>query len=59
MMSLSDVWTLKLLAFAIIWMAGSPFYFTYKDYDVNVKTVSIMLFPLIMFMVWFFVFWWG
>lgn len=58
-MSLSDVWTLKLLAFAIIWMAGSPFYFIYKDYDVDVKTVSIMFFPLIMFMVWFFVFWWG
>jgi len=58
-MSLSDVWTLKLLAVAIIWVAGCPFYFTYKDYDVNVKTVSIMLFPLIMFMVWFFVFWWG
>jgi len=58
-MTLSDLWTFKLLAFSIIWMAGSLFYFIYKDYDVNVKTVSIIFFPLIMFMVWFFVFWWG
>jgi hypothetical protein len=58
-MTISDVWTLKLLAFAIIWMAVCPFYYTYKDYDVNVKTVTVMMFPLIMFLVWFFVFWWG
>ena len=58
-MTLSDIWTFKLLAFAIIWMTVSLFYFIYKDYDVDVKTVSIIFFPLIMFMVWFFVFWWG
>jgi hypothetical protein len=57
--TISDVWTLKLMAFAIIWMAACPFYYTYKDYDVNVKTVTVMMFPLIMFLVWFFVFWWG
>jgi len=58
-MTLSDLWTFKLLAFSIIWITGSLFYFIYKDYDVNVKTVSIIFFPLIMFMVWFFIFWWG
>ena len=58
-MTLSDVWTFKLLAFSIIWIMGSLFYFIYKDYDVDVKTVSIIFFPLIMFMVWFFVIWWG
>jgi hypothetical protein len=26
---------------------------------VNVKTVTVMMFPLIVFLVWFFVFWWG
>ena len=63
-MTLNDVWALKLLAVAIIWMAACPFYFTYKDYDVNVKTVlvfrvTVMMLPLIVFLVWFFVFWWG
>ena len=53
------VWTLKLLALGIIWMVACPFYFAHKDYDVNVKTVTVMMFPLITFMVWFFVFWWG
>jgi len=55
----SDVWTIKLLAFSIIWIAASPFYVICKDYDVNVKTVTVMMFPLIVFVVWFFVFWWG
>ena len=58
-MTLSDVWTFKLLAFAMIWMTVCPFYFFHKDYDVNVKTVTVMMFPLVVFLVWFFVFWWG
>ena len=47
------VWTLKLLALGIIWMAACPFYFMYKDYDVNVKTLTVMMFPLIVFLAWF------
>ncbi len=54
-----DVLKLKLAALGIIWMAACPFYFTYKGYDVNKKTVTVMMFPLIMFLVWFLLFWWG
>jgi len=50
---------IKFLVLTLIWLAFMNFYMGATNRPPNGKNIAIVLLPVILWFIWFFLFWWG